>query len=624
MLEYGRFKYFAILVVLLLSVVYALPNVYPQDPSVQVTANRGYKVDATLRDQVAATLAKAGIATKAVELDDKKGELLVRLNEVQAQTRASDVLGESIGEHYVVALNLASTVPDWLGAIGARRMLMGLDLQGGVHFLMQVDRKAALDKRFEAYAEDVRVMLRDNRVRYESVERHPDNSIVARLATAADADKAQALAARNVPNLRAEVEENTLVLRVPEQEIQQITTEAVDQNILTLRNRINELGVAEPVIQRQGAERVVVQLPGVQDTAQAKRILGATATLEYRGVIEGDPYEALRSGNVPPEAKLYYRKEIGPDGKPIPVLLNKRVIATGDQLVTARSGYDQRSGTPMVTVTLNGVGGQRMFDYSSEHVGDPMAVVYIERVPEVTVGPDGKELRTTRTNEQVISVATINGVLGKEFQTTGLESAKEAADLALLLRAGALAAPMDFVEQRVVGPSLGKENVDRGLTAVLYSFGFALVFFLVYYRMFGLITCVALIINLLMVVAVMSFLGATLTLPGLAGIALTVGMSVDANVLINERIREELRAGVPPQAAIAAGYEKASGTIADANLTAMLAGIALFAFGTGPVKGFAVSLIAGIVTSMYTAVSVSRGIATLIYGRRRKLKSIAI
>jgi preprotein translocase subunit SecD len=624
MLEYGRFKYLAILVVLLLSVVYALPNVYPQDPSVQVTANRGYKVDATLRDQVAATLAKAGIKTKAVELDDKKGELLVRLNEVQAQTRASDVLGESIGEHYVVALNLASTVPDWLGAIGARRMLMGLDLQGGVHFLMQVDRKAALDKRFEAYAEDVRVMLRDNRVRYESVERHPDNSIVARLATAADADKAQALAARNVPNLRAEVEENTLVLRVPEQEIQQITTEAVDQNILTLRNRINELGVAEPVIQRQGAERVVVQLPGVQDTAQAKRILGATATLEYRGVIEGDPYEALRSGNVPPEAKLYYRKEIGPDGKPIPVLLNKRVIATGDQLVTARSGYDQRSGTPMVTVTLNGVGGQRMFDYSSEHVGDPMAVVYIERVPEVTVGPDGKELRTTRTNEQVISVATINGVLGKEFQTTGLESAKEAADLALLLRAGALAAPMDFVEQRVVGPSLGKENVDRGLTAVLYSFGFALVFFLVYYRMFGLITCVALIINLLMVVAVMSFLGATLTLPGLAGIALTVGMSVDANVLINERIREELRAGVPPQAAIAAGYEKASGTIADANLTAMLAGIALFAFGTGPVKGFAVSLIAGIVTSMYTAVSVSRGIATLIYGRRRKLKSIAI
>ena len=624
MLEYGRFKYVLILLALVLSVVYALPNVYPQDPSVQVTANRGYKVDAKLEQQVEASLAKAGVKPKAVELDEKDGELLVRLDSVEAQTRANDLLNAEIGEHYVVALNLASTVPDWLGAIGARRMLMGLDLQGGVHFLMQVDRKAALDKRFDAYAEDVRVMLRDNRVRYESVERRADNAIVARLANEAAAEQALGLAARNIPNLQGEVEANTLVLRVPEAEVAQITTDAVEQNIVTLRNRINELGVAEPVIQRQGAERVVVQLPGVQDTAQAKRILGATATLDYRGVIEGDAYEAVRSGNIPPEAKLFYRKEIGPDGKPIPVLLNKRVIATGDQLVTARSGYDQRSGTPQVSVTLNGIGGQRMFDFTSENVGKPMAVVYVERVPDVSIGPDGKEIRTTRTSEQVISVATIQGVFGKEFQTTGLDSAKEAADLALLLRAGALAAPMDFVEQRVVGPSLGAENVDRGLTAVLYSFAFALVFFLVYYRMFGVITCLALLINLLMVVAVMSFLGATLTLPGLAGIALTVGMSVDANVLINERIREELRAGMPPQAAIAAGYDKASGTIADANLTAMLAGIALFAFGTGPVKGFAVSLIAGIVTSMYTAVSVSRGIATFIYGRRRKLKSVAI
>jgi preprotein translocase subunit SecD len=299
------------------------------------------------------------------------------------------------------------------------------------------------------------------------------------------------------------------------------------------------------------------------------------------------------------------------------------VIATGDQLVDARSGFDSRSGSPMVSVRLNGIGGQRMFDYSSENVGKGLAVVYIERIPEVKL-VDGKEVRSTRVKEEVISIANIREALGKNFQTSGLDSPKDAADLALLLRAGALAAPMEFIDERTVGPSLGAENVQRGLTAVLFSFGFALVFFLVYYRMFGVITCVALLINLLMVVAVMSFLGATLTLPGLAGIALTVGMSVDANVLINERIREELRAGVPPQAAIAAGYEKASGTIADANLTAMLAGIALFAFGTGPVKGFAVSLIAGIVTSMYTAVSVSRGIATLIYGRRRKLKSIAI
>src|SRR5690606_23943313 len=401
--------------------------------------------------------------------DEKAEELLVRLDSVEAQTRASDVLNQAIGEHYVVALNLASTVPGWLEAIGARRMLMGLDLQRGVHFLMQVDRKAALDKRFSAYAEDVRVMLRDNRVRYQSVDRRADNVIVARLNSPEDVEKAQALATRNMANLRTEAEGNTLLFRVPEAEVAQVTTEAVEQNIITLRNRINELGVAEPVIQRQGSDRVVVQLPGVQDTAQAKRILGATATLEYRGVVEGDPYEAIRTGNIPPEAKVYYRKEIGADGKPIPILLNKRVIATGDQLVTARSGYDQRSGTPMVSVTLNGIGGQRMFDFTSENVGKPMAVVYVERVPEVSTGPNGEEIRTTRTSEQVISVATIQGVFGKEFQTTGLDSPKEAADLALLLRAGALAAPMDFVEQRVVGPSLGKENVERGLTAVKYS-----------------------------------------------------------------------------------------------------------------------------------------------------------
>ena len=623
MLEYGRFKYFVILFVVLLSTLYALPNLYPQDPSVQVTANRGYQVDAKLKARVEAALRTAGVAPKSIELE-KDGELLVRLPTVDAQTKANDTLNAAIGEHYVVALNLASTVPGWLDAIGARRMLMGLDLQGGVHFLMQVDQKAAIDKRMDAYAEDVRVLMRDNRVRYESVERHANNSVVATLAPGADVDAAVGLVAKSMPTMQIDSTGNTITVKVPDKEIQQITSDAIEQNVGTLRNRINELGVAEPIIQRQGADRVVVQLPGVQDTAQAKRILGATATLEYRGVIEGNPYDAITSGNVPPEAKVYYRKELGPDGKPIPVLLNKRVIATGDQLVNARSGYDSRSGTPQVSVTLNGIGGQRMFDFTSENVGKPMAVVYVERVPEVSKGPDGKEIRTTRTSEQVISVATIQGVFGKEFQTTGLESPKEAADLALLLRAGALAAPMDFVEQRVVGPSLGKENVDRGLTAVLYSFGFALVFFLVYYRMFGLITCVALLINLLMVVAVMSFLGATLTLPGLAGVALTVGMSVDANVLINERIREELRAGLPPQAAIVSGYQHASGTIMDANLTAMLAGIALFAFGTGPVKGFAVSLIAGIVTSMYTAVSVSLGIAALIYGRRRKLKSIAI
>lgn len=620
MLTYARWKYFVILLVLVLSTLYALPNIFPQDPSVQVTGNRGSQVDEALRTRVSDTLAKAGVSPKSVEFDN--GNLLVRLGNPDQQIRANDALRAQLGSDYVVALNLASTVPAWLERIGARPMLLGLDLQGGVHFLMQVDQKAALDKRLDATAEDVRVTLRDGRVRYESVERRANNSIVATLATAADAEKARGLLGRT--NLLLDVQGNTITAQIPEAELNRMAVEAIEQNVGTLRNRINALGVAEPIIQRQGSDRIVVQLPGVQDTAQAKRILGATATLEYRGVVENaNPYDALATGNVPPEGRIYYRKETGPDGKPIPIILNKRVIASGDQLVGATSMMDPQTGTPGVSIRLNAVGGERMFDYTSEHVGKPMAVVYIERIPEVRI-VDGKEVRTTRVNEEVISVATINGVFGKEFQTTGLDSAKEAADLALLLRSGSLAAPMDFIEERIVGPSLGRENIERGLTAVMYSFAFALVFFLVYYRVFGIITCLALLLNMLMLIAVMSLFGATLTLPGLAGIALTVGMSVDANVLINERIREELRLGLPPQTAIAEGYERASGTIADANITAILAGIALFAFGTGPVKGFAVSLIVGIATSMYTAVGVSRAIATLIYGGRRKIKSVWI
>ena len=622
MLEYGRFKYIVILLVVLLSALYALPNLFPQDPSVQVTANRGFTVDAALEKRIGNTLKDAGIAPKSIDLQ-KGGNLLVRLPGVDAQGKAADVLRPELGNDYVVALNLASTVPAWLSAVGAKPMLMGLDLQGGVHFLMQVDKQAALGKRFDAYADDLRILLRDNRIGYESVDRDKDGTLRVTLADVGQVDKARDLITRDLPTLTQEALGSIITVRVPEAELQQITANAIEQNVGTLRNRINELGVAEPIIQRQGADRVVVQLPGVQDTAQAKRILGATATLEYRGVVDGDPYGAIASGNVPPDARIYYRKELGADGKPIPILLNKRVIASGEHLVDAGSGFDSQSGTPMVSITLNGVGGQRMFDFTSESVGKPMAVVYIERIPHMAV-VDGKEVRSTRTSEQVISVATIQGVFGKNFQTTGLESPKEAADLALLLRAGALAAPMDIVEERIVGPSLGRENVERGLTAVMFSFAFALAFFLVYYRMFGVITCLALLLNLLMVIALMSLLGFTLTLPGLAGIALTVGMSVDANVLINERIREELRVGLPPQTAIGTGYDRASGTIVDANLTALLAGIALFAFGTGPVKGFAVALILGILTSMYTAVSVSRGIATLIYGRRRKLKSIAI
>ena len=607
---------------LALSVLYAAPNAFPQDPAVQVTANRGTKVDAALKARVEDVLKKGGVATVGVELEED-GNLLVRTGSDEAQAKAAQLMRETLGSGFVVALNQATTVPRWMEKLGAKPMFLGLDLRGGVYFLMQVDRKAALDKRFEATAEDIRGLLRDNRIRYVSVEPAAGNRVVAKLGAGQDDAKARQLIVRDMPTYRIDGEGETISVEIPQAELDKMLTDAVQQNIGTLSNRINELGVAEPIIQRQGADRIAVQLPGVQDTAQAKRILGATATLEYRGVVDGNAIEARDTGNVPPEARIYSRKEIGPDGKPLPVLLNKRVIASGEQLQGASSLFDSRSGTPAVSVRLNAIGGQRMFDFTSANVGKPMAVVYIERIPEVKI-VDGKEVRTTRINEQVISVATIQSTFSKEFQTTGLESMKYAADLALLLRAGSLAAPMDFVDERTIGPSLGKENIERGLLAVGFAFTFALVFFLVYYRVFGLITCLALLINLLMVFALMSMLGATMSLPGLAGIALTVGMSVDANVLINERIREELRIGLPPQKAIAEGYDRASGTILDANVTAFLAGLAMFAFGSGPLKGFGMTTMLGIITSAYTAVSVSRGIATLIYGGKRKLKSVAI
>ncbi|WP_133480136.1 protein translocase subunit SecD [Cognatilysobacter segetis] len=620
MLTYPRWKYALAVVLLLLSALYALPNVFPQDPSVQVTANRGGAIDAALRTRVTGLLAQAGVTPKEVEIDN--GNMLVRFKDPDQQVKAADVLRDPLGNDYVVALNLASTAPDWLANIGAKPMLLGLDLQGGVHFMMQVDQKASMEKRLDALAEDVRVQLRDAGVRYESVERRPDGSVIA-IVSPQDAEKARQLITRGQTTLDVAVNGGALTVRMNPAEQQRLALEAVEQNVSTLRNRVNAIGVGEPIIQRQGTDRIVVELPGVQDTAQAKRIIGATATLEYRAVVEGNAYDAISTGSVPPEARVFYRREVGPDGKPVPILLSKRIIVSGDQLVGATATTDPQSGTPAVSVRLNSVGGQRMFDFTSENVGKPMAVVYIERVPEVKT-VDGKEVRSTRVNQEVISVANIQGVFGKEFQTTGLSSAKEASDLSLLLRSGSLAAPMDFVEERIVGPSLGRQNVERGLQAVLYSFLFTLGFFLIYYRVFGIITCLSLLMNLLMVVALLSVFGATLSLPGLAGVALTVGMSVDANVLINERIREELRLGLPPQTAISEGYERAQGTIADANLTTILAGLALFAFGTGPIKGFAVTLIVGILTSMYTATSVSRAIATLIYGRRRKLQSIAI
>lgn len=617
MLEFPRWKYFLILIVLAVSALYALPNIYQKDPAVQITANRGGQIDDALRDRVLGDLKQAGVEPLSVA---KEGDsLIVRLASLQAQTAANDALRDEMGEDYVVALNLASTVPEWLSDLGAKPMVLGLDLQGGVHFVLQVDQKAALDKRLDAYAEDVRTSLRDARIAYQSVERRGDNTIVATISPSAGADaaaRAREVMIKAQPTLGYEVAGNRITVSMPDAELTAIANGAIEQNVNTLRNRVNQLGVAEPIIQRQGADRVVVQLPGVQDTAEAKRMIGATATLEYRAVVEGNAQDAITSGRIPPEAKVYQQRD-----NRGPILLNKRVIVTGDQMVAAQATTDQ-NGSAAVSVTLNNVGGQRMFDFTSANVNKPMAVVYTERIPTVNV-VDGKEVRSFRVKEEVISVANINGVFGKNFQTTGLEK-MEADNLAKLLKSGSLAAPMDFVEERIVGPSLGAENVERGVTAVGFAFLFTLIFFTVYYRMFGVITSIAMLFNLLIVVAVMSLFGATMTLPGFAGLALSIGLSVDANVLINERIREELRAGMPPKAAIVAGYEKASGTILDANLTGILAGVALYAFGTGPLKGFAVTMIVGILASMFTAITVSRALAVLVYSRRKKLKTLAI
>ena len=623
MLEYARWKYVVALIVLLVSALYTVPNLYPQDPAIQITASRGGKVDQNLQDSVAKSLDEAGLAYKSIEIEDDK--LLVRVADAGLQQKANDLLRPQLNR-YTVALNLASNVPEWLSWFNAEPMLLGLDLLGGVHFLLQVDEQSALEKRVSAYNEEIRELLREKKIAFKEITTQGNavNVVLGKSEQLSQALSELSLIAPELSVVSRSGDDAGFTASVPAALIKEIIDSTIQQNVGILRKRINAIGVGEPVIARQGLNRIVVQLPGVQDTAQAKRVLGSQATLEYRAVV-GTAVEARvaqQSGIVPPDARLYFERQTDSAGNKLPVLLSKRLIASGEQLVDARSGTDPQSASPMVSVKLNAAAGQRMFDFTSKNVGNNMAVVFIERTPETRL-VNGVEQRSFRVVEEVISNAVIQGVFSKSFQTTGLDSAQEAQDLALILRAGALAAPMDIIQERVIGPSLGAENISRGVQAVFWSFLFVLAFFLVYYRVFGLITNIALAMNLLMLVAIMSILGATLTLPGLAGIALTVGLSVDANVLINERIREELRLGNTPLNSIATGYEKASGTIFDANITAILAGVALFAFGTGPVQGFAVTLILGILTSMYTAVSVSRAVATLMHSGR-KLKTLWI
>ena len=515
-----------------------------------------------------------------------------------------------------MALNLASAEPAWLEAIGARPMYLGLDLRGGVHFLMEVDMEAALEQAEKRYVSDFRSVLRkrDEPIRYITVGRR-GHEILAQFRTEADRDAALEALRKEFPELeygtREEGDRWLVVARISEAEQRKIRDFALQQNITTLRNRVNELGVAEPVIQQQGDSRIVVQLPGVQDTARAKEILGATATLEFRLVDEGhDPFEVERSGRIPAGTELLHER----NGRP--VLLERHVIVTGDRITDAASGFDQDTGGAAVFINLDSKGAAQMTAGTRDNVGRLMAVVFIENKVE-TRKVDGKLVKEKRTIREVINIARIREQLSRRFQITGLDSPEEARNLALLLRAGALAAPIEIVEERTVGPSLGKENIEQGFNSVVIGFAVVLVFMAFYYRVFGLVADVALAMNLVLIVAVLSLLQATLTLPGIAGIVLTVGMAVDANVLIFERIREELRAGNSPQASIHAGYEKALSTIADANVTTLIAAVVLFSFGSGPVKGFAVTLSIGILTSMFTAIMGTRALINLIYGGKR-------
>lgn len=600
-------KNLLILVTLFIGIIYALPNLFGNDPSVQVSSSTSTKLEQLKADEIEGMIKHAGIKLKSFEFND--GEILARFNNTDEQLKAADLLRESVGQNTTVALNLAPATPEWLRSFGASPMYLGLDLRGGVHFLLQVDMDAALKQAEDRYYNDIRSGFRAAKIRYQSVAKE-NGFIKIKLKSAESTVGALDLLAKDFRELVVtETDEPTVILvKVSENEQKEIKKFALAQNMTTLRNRVNEIGVAEPVIQQQGDSRIVVQLPGVQDTTRAKEILGTTATLEYRLVdVEHDVQKAV-SGRIPVGTRLFYEK----DGQPI--LLKRRVIVTGDQIVDASSGIDQ-NGSAAVFITLNGIGAKKMGKMTQKNIGKPMAVVFIE-YKSTTKTVNGQKIRRKEKIEKVISVATIRDTFSKRFQTTGLDSPQDARNLALLLRAGALAAPVDIVEERTVGPSLGQDNIDKGLMSVVVGFVLVLVLMAVYYKAFGLIANVALGFNLIVIVAVLSLLQATLTLPGIAGIVLTVGMAVDANVLIFERIKEEIKIGNTPQSSVFIGYEKAFVTILDANITTLLVALVLFGFGTGPVKGFAITLSIGILVSLFTAIWGTRMMVNWMYGNR--------
>jgi preprotein translocase subunit SecD len=597
--KYPAGKYAVIVVAVILALLYTLPNFFGEAPAVQVSGLRTLKADANTQRSVEDALKAAGLEWTAVQLE---GEVLrVKFRDTDTQLKARDVIQQRVGEGYIAALNLVSNSPAWLSRINALPMYLGLDLRGGVHFLMQVDMKAALNKAIDRYQGDIRTLLRDKKIYYDGIAREGDR-INVRFKEKAEFDKAEKAVAAEVPDVQlraaSDPAEFVLTASLKPETLKTLQEHAIAQNITALRKRVNELGVSEPIVQQQGPDRILVQLAGVQDPTRAKDVIGRTATLELRNVAHehmvGGGFEHLRNEPAP----FNTEKMVGDKGEV--VLVRKAIVITGEKVVDAQPGFDQQTGQPIVSVRLDAPGGRVMLQNTRENVGKPMAMILIEKgKPEVLTWP------------------RINGEFGSQFQITGSFTTQEAKNLALLLRAGALAAPMEIIEERTIGPSLGADNIERGKNSLLIGFAMITVFMIAYYALFGVISVLSLGANLLFLIAILSMLQATLTLPGVAAIALTLGMAIDANVLINERIREELRAGVSPQMAIQAGYERALDTIIDSNVTTLIAGLALLVWGSGPVRGFAVVHCLGILTSLFSAVMVSRGIVNLVYGGKR-------
>jgi len=610
--RYPLWKYLLVVAVLVVGGLFALPNLFGEDPSVVITTGDDEIPSEEVQSDVLSFLEEEGYKPLSAEV--LEGQWVLRYGSTDEQMRASDLISAKLDRDYSVAMTLVPATPRWLRAIGAEPMFLGLDLRGGVHFLLQVDIDAMVGETMEGHQQDIRTLFREERIRFSALELTDDQQIRMAFADSELRERARSALEEQIDGLAYSEETDDdaylLIASMDEEELQEMKDLAVQQNITTLRNRVDELGVAEPVVQRQGADRIVVQLPGIQDPGQAKEILGATATLEFRFVdhanfpFTGDPDDPPDGSEVFPQRDGGY------------VALERQRILSGDRIIDASSGFDQESGSPEVNIRLSGTGGRIMNRATRDRVGDHMAVLFRERVSETEM-VDGEPERVIREIEEVISVARIREGLGSRFRITGLDSSQEASNLALLLRAGALAAPIDIVEERTIGPSLGAENVERGFMAVVLGFLLVIAFMAAYYRTFGLVANLALLSNLVIIVAVLSMLQATLTLPGIAGIVLTVGMAVDANVLIFQRIREELKAGAPIQTAIDAGYGKALSTIADANVTTLIAALVLFLFGTGPVQGFAVTLAIGLATSMFTAIVGTRAVINLIYGGRK-------